>query len=182
MSNAAHEDPKPRRKWRRHARPLAGATIIVAAASLAFLDIDPPRQLPSTEPVDLRFIDPSGGEQSLATMRGQPVLVHIWATYCPPCRVELPSLLDYEAEGEVQTVLISVDSTWKALTGFFPEGVPSSVVIARPSDVGRSLGVSSLPETFLLDDKGRIVEHFRGPHEWNEPQTRERIRLALTQR
>ena len=111
---------------------------------------------------------PDGSEQLVPRRSDRFQLVHFWATWCPPCRKELPTLLTLEQRERkrLRVWIISTDTGWAPVRKFFRGKVPSSVVRdARQSY--RAYGVTSLPDTYLLDPNGQIVARFAGGQHWD---------------
>jgi cytochrome c biogenesis protein CcmG, thiol:disulfide interchange protein DsbE len=124
------------------------------------------------------------GTGSLADHRGKVVVLNIWASWCDPCRSEMPLLQRTHeriaSRGGLVLGIDTQDATEDAL-GFLAEydiGFPS--LRDRDREYGRDLGVSGYPETFLIDRQGRIAGLWRGPitkkwlDEKLEPLLRER--------
>lgn len=116
---------------------------------------------------------PDGQEQVLAGAGGVRVF-HFWATWCPPCREELPGLLDSVAKiGELELFAVSVDPDWEVIRGFFPHGLPASVVKAMERDAHRRYGTRTLPDTYVVSPDGRLVERIAGARDWSTSQARD---------
>ncbi|KYG03328.1 thiol:disulfide interchange protein [Sorangium cellulosum] len=119
---------------------------------------------------------PDGSELRLSALRGRAVLLHLWATWCAPCRAELPALLDLGRElqrgGGVELVAVSVDESWEVVRAFFDGEVPPEVVRAGSPALGRRLGVSTLPDTFLVRPDGTLALRFTGARDWRAPEAR----------
>lgn len=119
--------------------------------------------------------DREGVEHRLADLSGRPVLLNFWASWCPPCLDEMPSLqeLAQELEGtDLAIVAVTLDENWDDAavamekTGF-GEGI---LVLADPERaVAQAFGTEKVPETYLIDRQGRIVHQFIGPRDWREP-------------
>ena len=114
-----------------------------------------------------------GGTYDLADSRGKIVLVNFWATWCAPCRDEMPSLAKLSQAMDpatFQLVAVSVDETWAPIEGFF-EGKPTPYpVVLDPKGERFSMpyGTTKFPETYLLDRQGNLKLKFVGPRSWNE--------------
>lgn len=105
---------------------------------------------------DLELRRRDGSRLRLTETRGRPLVLHFWATWCPPCREELPALLAYAAEGDMPVLAVSLDPDWGAVRRFLGSDPPPSVVLAEGDDVEEALGVRSLPVTFVVDPAGRL--------------------------
>jgi len=109
-----------------------------------------------------------GGEWKLADHRGQVVLINYWATWCEPCREELPGLIQYARDTDPQRVAIvgvALDSGPKAqdTVRSFAMQFRMPYPIAMPDVVTRSnLGEMGLPTTVLLDKHGRVARTYYG--------------------
>ncbi|MCL4477046.1 MAG: TlpA family protein disulfide reductase [Nitrospirae bacterium] len=120
---------------------------------------------------------------SLSSLKGNVVLISFWATWCPPCRDEMPSLnklyREYRNRGLV-VVAVSTDrsrSSVKDFLGKNPVGFP--VLMDSDSKVARQFKVFSLPTTFLLDRNGAIVQKYLGEEEWDSAKIRDKITTLL---
>jgi len=119
-------------------------------------------------PPAFSVLDLQGQRQSLKQYRGQVVVLHFWATWCPYCRGEIPKLLQIHEQGSPQgvTVLaVSVDEDLAQLQAFVQQaGLPYIVIpdARSPSSVASAYGVRGIPVTYLLDRDGRIAYRFFG--------------------
>jgi thiol-disulfide isomerase/thioredoxin len=114
---------------------------------------------------------PDGSSQLVTTRSGGFQLVHFWATWCPPCRQELPTLLALERRERqrLRVWIISTDPDWGPIRQFFRGTIPSTVV----RDLGggfQAYGVTALPDSYLLDPDGRVVARFAGGQHWDSPE------------
>ena len=129
------------------------------------LPTDPPETVQAPLPdLALRYGD--GVSRSLADTRGRPLLLHFWATWCPPCRQELPGLLDLAAERGGRVLLVALDDDWESVRRFLDRPIPGYVALANGVEVGRLFGVRELPETFVVDPSGTMTMRFRGARDW----------------
>ncbi|MBI5494166.1 MAG: TlpA family protein disulfide reductase [Deltaproteobacteria bacterium] len=113
---------------------------------------------------------------SLADYRGKWVLVNFWATWCPPCREEMPSMEFLTRKfGDRMTVLaVSVDEDWNEVTRFFGAEKPSFKVLWDPSRrTSRGYGTEKLPESYVVSPDGRVIAKFIGPRDWNNQAAEE---------
>jgi len=121
---------------------------------------------------DFELADASGKRWSLRGLRDKPVLVSFWATWCPPCVQEMPSLEALARRlGDRATVLaVSVDENWEAISKFFPHGTPLTVLLDPSREVPASYGTSQFPESFLIDPSGHVRYAFINQRNWSVPE------------
>jgi peroxiredoxin len=124
---------------------------------------------------DFILADLSGTKTRLSDLQGEVVLVNFWATWCPPCREEIPSMvaLNRIMVGKPFRMLaISMDQGGKdAVNDFFRNsGLTLPVLLDKDGNVGRLYGVTGVPETFVIDRKGVIIKKFIGPLDWSAPE------------
>ncbi len=127
---------------------------------------------------DVAFQDADGAPRTLADYRGKYVLLNFWATWCPPCRAEMPSLDRLQAEmGGKTFAVVTVATGRNTLRGietFFEEaGVKHLPILLDPSqELARAFGVFGLPITVLIDPEGREIARLRGDAEWDSDSAR----------
>ena len=125
----------------------------------------------------------NGSGARLEDYRGKYVLLNFWATWCPPCIEELPSLntLHREMAPDGLVVLgISVDEN-KAAYEQFLEGYDVNFPTVRDPEmaVASLYGTSIYPETYLIDRNGRVVRKYVGPKNWDSPEIVNYLRSLL---
>ena len=146
----------------------------------AFVFRKEPEALP-----EIKFQDADGRERTLADWRGKIVLLNLWATWCLPCRKEMPALDRLQAtlgSDQFQVVAISVDRTGLAGAKKFLEetNTPNLALFADPSArLASSLRAAGLPATLLIDREGRELGRLLGPAEWDGEAARRLIQSAL---
>lgn len=132
---------------------------------------------------DVALTGPGGRATRLGDHRGRPVLLHFWATWCPPCVDELPGLLDAagEHEGELVLLAVSLDEDWAAVERFFDGSVPASVWrLADPEAYGL-YDVVDLPDTFLIGADGRIRGRYGGERDWTSAGARAHLERVVAE-
>ncbi len=105
-----------------------------------------------------------------ALPKGEVVLLNFWATWCPPCRKEIPSMAElhdkYAPKG-LKIIAVSVDKRSDDLAKFVAEyRMPFQVLHDADGAVARRYGVFRYPETFLIGRDGKVVHHLIGAVEW----------------
>ena len=115
-------------------------------------------------PLDAKDIE--GKPVNKDSWSGQVVLVNFWATWCPPCRVEIPELIELQKEyqGRLQIVGISEDDDppEKVLKFAQQKGMTYPIIMATPEIIEAYGGVPTLPTSFLIDTQGRVVQKHMG--------------------
>lgn len=131
------------------------------------------------------FTDGEGRELTLADFAGRYVLLNLWATWCPPCVHEMPSLDRLQAQlggPTFEVIALSIDREGMELVAPFYEahGLEHLGVYLDPPSAGpRALQARGLPTTFLFDPQGREIGRFAGPADWDGPDAVALIRHYL---
>jgi cytochrome c biogenesis protein CcmG/thiol:disulfide interchange protein DsbE len=120
----------------------------------------------------------SGATRSLADYRGQVVLLNVWATYCEPCKVEMPSMEElYKSYGKrgVRIVAVSIDDN-------IPEdsirtyaknlGLTFDILHDPTHEIERAYQTTGYPESFVIDSRGTIRKKWISATDWNSPANR----------
>lgn len=124
------------------------------------------------------FVGPDGAEHDLSQFKGRYVLLNFWATWCAPCRAEMPSLdaLQRDFGGDkFQVVTVATGrNPLPAVRKFFEEvGITSLPMYRDPKQkLAREMAVLGLPITVILDPEGNEIARLRGDAEWNSESAR----------
>lgn len=144
------------------------------AAACRALKPDPiPASLVNVEAPDFELPDANGKMISLRSQRGHPVLLNFWATWCPPCTEEMPSLESLAAglEGsDIRTLAVTVDEGWTEVRNFFVRGTRLGVLLDASKEVPKRYTTEKYPETFFIDSKGHIRHYFINKRDWSKPE------------
>ncbi|MFD1331398.1 TlpA family protein disulfide reductase [Methylopila musalis] len=159
------------------------ATLVVMAAAgaasaedIAFAPFAPPAPI-SAPTLQLPGLD--GAPIALTARPDKPVLLHFFATWCAPCRAELPELARFVAANAKRITVIGVDVGEPAMrvarfVGPFALGFP--VAVDEDRGVARALGVKVLPSTIALAPGGAVARVASGPVDWSASETDDAIR------
>jgi len=136
---------------------------------------------------DFRLFDLDGNAVTLSDYRGSVVFLNFWATWCGPCRVEMPAMEAlYKTFGrkDFEILAISTDPQGVAVTRPFRNQLGLTFPILHDSDyrVGLAYGARTLPMTFLVDRNGVIIHRIFGARDWESPEAKAIIRAALDAR
>ncbi|BCG48593.1 Thiol:disulfide oxidoreductase related to ResA [Citrifermentans bremense] len=148
--------------------------LVIAVAVSGCSKKEVPAQEGAAAP-DFTLQDLSGKQVQLSSLKGKVVLVNFWATWCPPCREEIPSMvkLNQVMQGKnFQMLAISVDEGGKqAVQEFFRQnGVSLPALFDTDGSVSRRYGTTGVPETFIVDGKGIIRKKVIGGVDWSAPE------------
>jgi len=129
------------------------------------------------------LIDANGRPQTLGTRMAPVTLVHFWATWCPPCLTEIPTLDDLTEEfrathPDFQVLMVAVQDDVDKVETFLGDS-PGVVLYDHNWDVAHRYGTRKLPETYLVV-RGRVVQRWEGAQNWNDPEVRAVVEAALT--
>lgn len=159
---------------------ISGALVLAAnAPSSAFTA----ESLLGARAPDFAQRDINGNYVSVTSLRGKVIVLNFWATWCPPCKKEIPGLermyREYRSQG-LEVVGVSTDSSERGIRDFLKES-PLSYRILRDTDgkISRLYGVYSLPTTFIIDRSGIVIKHFIGEQNWDSPKMRTSIESLL---
>lgn len=161
-------------------RLLALCLLLLASAPARAIELAPPsgEALPA-----LRFLDMQGNETGLDAFRGKVVVLNLWATWCAPCREEMPSLRELAARLDPEKAVVLALSVDRAgqdrVQRFIDEigGAGAMQVYRDPkAAAARSLKVPGLPATILVDAGGNEAGRLLGIADWNSPAAVEAVR------
>jgi peroxiredoxin len=128
--------------------------------------------------------DMNGRTMSLSDLRGKVVLLNFWATWCGPCRVEMPAMerlyRTYDRK-DFEILAVSTDAQGVAVTRPFQQENHLTFPILHDADfrVGLSYGARTLPMTFMVDRQGIVRQHIFGARDWEAPEAHQLIELLM---
>ena len=153
-------------------RPTSGA--------MPFSRLSAPKPVP-----ELRFQDGVGREHTLADFRGKVVLLNVWATWCAPCREEMPALDRLQAElagPAFEVVALSVDQQGPAIARRFLGEIGAKALALYIDPTAKAmfaLDTPGLPVSLLIDRDGREIGRHLGPANWDSPEVVKSLRGKL---
>jgi thiol-disulfide isomerase/thioredoxin len=146
----------------------------------AFVKKKAPEALP-----EITFNDAGGKTLTLADFKGKTILLNLWATWCAPCREEMPSLDRLQkalGSDKFEVVALSLDRKGaEAAKKFLDEAKVTSLklYIDATAKQGTTLRVIGMPTTLLIDQEGREIGRLTGPAEWDSEEAKKLIEAAL---
>lgn len=147
-------------------------TIVRGAAAPAF-------ELPRLAPPD----DSSSGDLALDSLVGRVVLLNFWATWCEPCEREIPAmerLYEMLPRDQFELVAVSIDDDPTEVQKFQERyRLTYPILLDHDQSVYATYQTMGVPESLLIDRKGRVVERYVGPRDWDAPAYVERIRALI---
>jgi thiol-disulfide isomerase/thioredoxin len=190
------------RAWGTMMRDLFGARVLLAAVSLGWgLVLAPGEGAWASDPLfqamgvrhpgkearapDFKLPTPEGATLALEQFRGKVVFLNFWATWCPPCRVEMPAMERLHKEFKDQglaMLAVDVKESSNEVARFMKQfRLSFPAVLDADGDVTIRYRVSGLPTTYLIDRSGRVVGAAVGPRNWASPEAMALIRSLLDQ-
>lgn len=134
---------------------------------------------------EFTFLDGTGASKSLADWRGKVVLLNLWATWCAPCRKEMPSLERLQKDlgsNAFEVVALSVDRAGVDASRKFLDQIKVSALglyVDPTARASSSLKAIGMPTTLLLDKQGRELGRLVGPAEWDGEDAKRLVTAAL---
>jgi thiol-disulfide isomerase/thioredoxin len=118
--------------------------------------------------------DLDGREVKLADLRGKVVLLNFWATWCPPCREEIPSMMRLNqamAGKQFQMLAVSINEGGaQEVAAYFKQSGTNLPALLDPTQgVAKRYGLTGVPESFVIDKKGVILKKVVGTVDWSDP-------------
>ena len=117
--------------------------------------------------------DRGGQAHRLSDFRGKVVLINFWATWCPPCVEEMPSMESLRKEldeTQLEIMALSVDDSWEPIDAFLEKTTYGFGIYADFQEkVAKRYGTHMIPETYIVDKQGVIRCKVSGDRDWMEP-------------
>jgi len=160
--------------------------VIVAAGLMAWYGLPSSAKKVAEGDTAPDYVLPDLQGQTFSIPKDSVVLLNFWATWCPPCRQEMPSMTELHhalAKRGVRVVAISVDRDPQALAAFVREyNLPFRVLHDADSNVSHRYGVYRYPESFIIDRTGTVRRHVVGAIDWMSPNVMRDIEAILAEK
>ena len=167
---------------RRSTRRRAALGFVVAALAWACAE-KPDAPAPDAPAPPFELVDLDGRTHRLVDFAGQVVVLNFWATWCPPCVEEMPSLQrlqDLLGDDGLEVVAVSVDERYSDIPPFVAEhGLRFLVLHDLGKRVSRRYEVFQFPETWIIRRDGTLAAHIIGARDWAAPGSLEIFRDLL---
>jgi len=155
--------------------PIALAVVALVVGGLVFANSLPPTPLAADATVagfesgapapDFTLRTPDGKLVSLVDFRGKPVVINFWATWCPPCRSEMPDMqqLSDERAGDLVILAVNMQEAPDPVRGFVEKyGLKFAIVLDTSGQVSQAYRVASLPTSVFVDREGKVSSSYTG--------------------
>jgi peroxiredoxin len=129
----------------------------------------------------------TGQTMTMSDFRGKVIFLNFWASFCEPCKREMPSMerlvRQYQDQG-LEMLAISLDPQQEDMERFMSEFLPGQrsamTVLWDPSgDSSQTYGTELIPETYIIDRQGHIVARFVNEYDWTRPEAKQMIEALL---
>ncbi len=138
-----------------------------------------------SQAADFKLEKLDGTTVSLESLRGKVVFLNVWATWCEPCREEMPSMQtlydSFKTNKDFVMLAVSQDTKGRAAVAPYvaKNGYHFTILLDPENKIGETYDVSGVPETFIIDRKGQIVAHHMGAFDWSRPDVRDALQQLL---
>lgn len=132
----------------------------------------------------LVFEDATGGQHRLSDYRGSYILLNIWATWCGPCKKEMPSLERLQKifdPQKLRVLALSEDRSADAVVGFYKTDAITHLLIAvdHAGIAPSTLHLRGLPTSLLIDPQGKEIARIEGEADWSSPEVTDYLRATM---
>jgi len=129
----------------------------------------------SHDPIDIRLKDLNGQHVSLSDFRGKIVFLNFWTTWCPTCRIEMPSMEKLHQKlknKDFAMVTINIQESVSQVKKFFKEfKLTFTALLDTTGEVATGFNIRAIPTTFIMDKNGKIIGSIMGPREWDSKKS-----------
>lgn len=125
------------------------------------------------------MVDEAGSRLDLSTFKGKKLFLNLWATWCPPCRAEMPSIQQLYNTTDRQTsvfVMLSLDEDFQSAKFYRSQENFSFPIYAPAQNLPDLLNVRGIPATFIFDENGKLIHQKEGTANYDTDEYRELLR------
>lgn len=160
---------------------LAGTIVIFASRQENKSEVPEKKLAPPLEVMDAA----TGQALNLSQLKGKVVFVNFWATWCPPCKEEMPSIEALHRalaanDSFLMVTIVYKDDPITAADYLLKNNYTFPLYIDKDGISAKRYGVTGVPETYLIDKKGVLKKRIIGPADWNSPEARAFINSLLS--
>ena len=134
---------------------------------------------------DFTLVDRKGKTWTLSKLKGQVVFINFWATWCAPCREEMPSMqrlyTSLPADKFKMLAILNNDEPSFADSLVSKLGCTFPILVDPDNKAGQAYGLTGVPETFIVDKQGILRQKFIGPAKWDAPGARQMMMNYINQ-
>lgn len=162
------------------AAPAVGANPLSQGQMIKFVFRKEPEAL-----ADIAFVDAAGGQKSLKDFKGKVILLNLWATWCQPCRKEMPALDKLQAalgSDKFEVVALSIDRAGVDASRKFLDSVKVTKLALYVDPTAKANGplkIFGMPTTILVDAEGREIGRLLGEAEWDSEDAHKLIKSVI---
>jgi len=129
---------------------------------------------------DFQWMDDQGAMHSTAEMKGKPFILHLWASWCPPCQAELPEFSHWVSQHPDITIIpVSLDRSIDEAAAFISAQKLNIPALLTDPGQAQKLGVRGLPTTLVFAADGSIRQRHLGPRQWQSLAFNQQLAKAL---
>src|SRR5690625_2731531 len=140
-----------------------------------------PQQTKTFEKVT--FVNEEGEEVNLGSLKGKVVFINFWATWCPPCKKELPSIQvlreSFKDNSNIVFLMVDIDGTMKESTAYMQENNLDLPVYIPKGRIPSAFLGNAVPTTVILNKKGEIAARTVGAGDYSKPEVKEAINQLI---
>jgi len=130
----------------------------------------------SAQSIEYQWQNEKGEDVQLSSFKGEPVILHFWASWCPPCRTEMPAMDAWvKAHSDVKVVMISLDYDLDGAQAFYQQKKITAPLHIATQRETLKLGVRGLPTTIIIDAKGNITKRHMGDLDWADKKVSQMV-------
>ena len=134
---------------------------------------------------EFTLVDTKGKTWALAELKGKVVFLNFWATWCPPCRQEMPSMqaiyASMPADSFIMLAVLSNDDPALADAMAAKIGTTFPILVDPENKTAQAYGLTGVPETYIIDKQGVLREKFLGAVQWDSAESLGMLRKYLAQ-